>query len=91
MNTYPISEGDKLPGLCCPGHDAEILLVLPKTADAIYWFCENPECPATEPGFDGDVQGIDHGIYSDVAAWKAGGMALPFAEWLETPEAVALQ
>ena len=81
-----LKEGDKLPGLCCPGFDAEILCIISK--DCLYYACENPDCP------DSAVEEYEkhHGVHSDitneVCAWQASGMALPFEEWRNTPEAI---
>ena len=80
-----IRVGDKLPNFHCPGHDVEVVAVLPGPApDSIYWFCENPDCSLVAED-DRYRNGGGSGVYSDAVAWQASGTTLPLEAWWDEP------
>ncbi len=59
--------GDKILGMCCPGHEWEVSAIL----DSVWGNCSNSDCPAynTSIGPDDYYRGVSHKDVYDIAEW----------------------
>ncbi len=70
--TGELAEGEKLPGLCCPGHEWEVSHVFrhrdddPVTEHTYWGGCHNPECPVES---DSHWHGVSHHNGYSLAEW----------------------
>lgn len=59
--------GDKVMGMCCPGHEWEVSAIL----DSVWGNCSNPDCPAYDMsiGADDHYRGVSYKDVYSIAEW----------------------
>lgn len=65
--------GDSFPGLCCQGHDWQVVLVfdesLDRANDSVWGACHNQSCPVSSGPNEDQYRGVKNTCGIDLAEW----------------------